>query len=495
MRQFLTLAVFVSCLSLLQAGCEESGSGASSGDADSDSDGDADSDGDSDSDSDADSDADADADTDADTDTGTGCEPATYSFRQGTDGYLGTIDVQINQGTPDTSEPAATVLSVDQNVNPTERQVLIRFEDIFGSGPGQIPAGAPVTAANLTVYTMEGSDDAISIHRMLQDWPADATWNGMGDGVSADGAEAALAPDDMLVAPLEPAFHTFEVLPSVGAWQTAPETNHGWVMLIDDTNGWDFYSSEWATEDQRPDLTIEVCGSADGDTDSDSDADTDSDGDADTDSDTDADSDSDSDPFEINVCDPLTDAAPGAGFDEILATGGSFSGEGWQTTGDQSQLRVKLTEPAWGDGCLTIDVTNFDPVTQYTDEKHQIINMYTSELASQAVFDTDEAWWNIRTGSNYTTGFKFLSAPHGGDSRLERRLIEDATWDPAATYTFKVEWTDTEISVYLDDVHLWTQSFSGRTFPLQYVFLGSDDVPYPAQVGPIFGNLCLDYWI
>jgi len=52
----------------------------------------------------------------------------------------------------------------------------------------------------------------------------------------------------------------------------------------------------------------------------------------------------------------------------------------------------------------------------YSSEKHQIINMYTSDDGSQGVFDTDEAWWNLRTGTNYGTGLNLLAAPNGGDS-------------------------------------------------------------------------------
>jgi len=104
--------------------------------------------------------------------------------------------------------------------------------------------------------------------------------------------------------------------------------------------------------------------------------------------------------------DPLTDATLQPGFDDKNVNGGSFSAAGWQTTSGNDQLRLTLTSPVHGDGMFEIDVTNFDPVTQYSGDKHQIINMYTSTDGSQAVFNTDEAWWNIRTGTNYYTGFQ-----------------------------------------------------------------------------------------
>jgi hypothetical protein len=190
--------------------------------------------------------------------------------------------------------------------------------------------------------------------------------------------------------------------------------------------------------------------------------------------------------------DPLTDSNLQPGFDEKHISGGTFSAAGWQTTGGSDQLRLMLTHPIHGDGQLEIDVDNFDPHTQYSGDKHQIINMYTSADGSQGVFQTDEAWWNIRTGNNYYTGFKFLAAPNGGDSREEVRLMESATWDPADTHTFRVEWDTLEIDLYLDGTYLTTLGYEDRVQPLQYVFVGKDNV-YQGQVGPIYSNLRVTY--
>jgi hypothetical protein len=137
-------------------------------------------------------------------------------------------------------------------------------------------------------------------------------------------------------------------------------------------------------------------------------------------------------------------------------------------------------------------VTNFDPASQYASEKHQIISMYTSDNGSQDVFETDEAWWNIRTGTNYYTGLKILAAPNGGDSREEARLIESATWDPSDVHTFTVEWDAEDLHIYLDGDHLETLPFDGRAQPLQHIFIGKDNV-YVGQVGPIYSNLCVTH--
>jgi len=189
-------------------------------------------------------------------------------------------------------------------------------------------------------------------------------------------------------------------------------------------------------------------------------------------------------------CDPLTASGTHEGYGEKLVEGGSFTAAGWQTTGEDDQLRLMLSTPVSGAGSLEVDVTNFDPSTQYTATKTQIINMYTTENGSQDVFDTDEAWWNIRTGTNYGTGLKFLAAPNGGDSREEGRYLEDDTWDPDDVHRFRVEWSAGVVDLFLNGTHLETFPYGGRVQPLQYVFLGRDNV-YGAQVGPVYSNLCV----
>jgi len=192
-----------------------------------------------------------------------------------------------------------------------------------------------------------------------------------------------------------------------------------------------------------------------------------------------------------SYCDPLIDSSLQAGFADKTIRGGSFSSAGWQSTGDDDQILLRLSAPVLASGSLEIDVSNFDPTTQYRGTKHQIINMYTSDDGSQGVFETDEAWWNIRTGSNYGTGFKVLAAPIGGDSREEARLLENATWDPTQTYTFTVTWDSQSIDIYLDGSHLQSLGFDGRVQALQHVFIGKDNVFYDGQVGPIYSNLCV----
>jgi|GEM_PF-2592992 len=191
-------------------------------------------------------------------------------------------------------------------------------------------------------------------------------------------------------------------------------------------------------------------------------------------------------------CDPLTSSSLQSGFLDKDVDGGSFSSAGWQTTSDDDQLLLELPTTLGGTWTFSVDVDNFDPHSQYSGSKHQIINMYTSDNGSQDVFSSDEAWWNIRTGTNYGTGLKLLAAPSGGDTREEVRLIESASWDPSDTHTFQVTWNDSAVVLSLDGSELTELPFGGQLHPMQHVFLGRDNV-YGGQVGPIYSDLCVTW--
>src|SRR5262249_46559544 len=69
------------------------------------------------------------------------------TFQDGVNGYSGEADIQLRQTNPNTSYPSgqdADGLLVDwpDSGSSNEAQVLIRFDDLFGSGTGQIASGA-----------------------------------------------------------------------------------------------------------------------------------------------------------------------------------------------------------------------------------------------------------------------------------------------------------------------------------------------------------------
>lgn len=141
-------------------------------------------------------------------------------------------------------------------------QGLVRFDGVIGAGPGQVPAGATVLSAKLSLLTGPSSgtgdltNDRMSLHRMLMPWTAGATWNGLTNGVSTDGVEAALDWEFRLLPNIVDAWAIFDVTANVQAWADSSAPNHGWVIVPSGTDGWRAVSSDVAAAADRPFLEI-----------------------------------------------------------------------------------------------------------------------------------------------------------------------------------------------------------------------------------------------
>jgi hypothetical protein len=187
-----------------------------------------------------------------------------YSFRQGVAGYLGTQDTTIREADPAAVLGADDFLSVDGSDDGLPNQVLIRFDNLFGTGPGQIDPALTITSAILRLeVTSAGS--GFSLHDMLTNWSqGTATWNSFGNGVQANGVEAATASILTLganngAANIGAGPLALDVTASLNAARTGGVPGYGWVMLPflpDGTNGIDFPSSEAALLAERPLLEV-----------------------------------------------------------------------------------------------------------------------------------------------------------------------------------------------------------------------------------------------
>ena len=74
-----------------------------------------------------------------------GLQAATATFQQGVNGYTGTADTYGRADQAATRFPNAVIILVD-NDNPIAHG-LIRFDAIFGTGPGQVPPTATISTA------------------------------------------------------------------------------------------------------------------------------------------------------------------------------------------------------------------------------------------------------------------------------------------------------------------------------------------------------------
>lgn len=179
---------------------------------------------------------------------------------EGTEGYAGTDVIAIAERAPDetfTGEELSFDLATSDYGSPEGiAHGLIRFDILFGTGG--IPADAVISGATLRFWTTSSSTGPVGLHRMLQSWDTESTWNGFVDGIQADDAEAAATPDDAKANIGGGAFTTFDVTASVQAW-AAGAPNQGWAILNQATDGWDIatelYSGDESAE-RRPRLTI-----------------------------------------------------------------------------------------------------------------------------------------------------------------------------------------------------------------------------------------------
>jgi hypothetical protein len=181
------------------------------------------------------------------------------SFQQGVNGYVGTNDTVLFSIQPTVNFGTDTAISVDQQDLNGARQGLLKFDDIMGSGPNQIPLGSTINSATLTVSVFNESNSSalISAYRMKTDWDQDsATWNSFGaiGGVQASEGEAEALPDYTLFDP-NVGTRNFDVTTSLKHW-AAGEGNFGWLFQTVATNGWDFNTSEGAAA-SRPLLTVD----------------------------------------------------------------------------------------------------------------------------------------------------------------------------------------------------------------------------------------------
>lgn len=160
-------------------------------------------------------------------------------------------------GNENTNYGADTSVNIDQ-VNPLAHAV-IRFNDIFGNDPVQVPPGSEIVSATLTVECFNPGDP-LNAYRLIEDWvESEVTWNSRSTGVAwsnpganGSGSHAGSA---ITMNFTSAGTKNLDVTQFVEEWN-AGSPNYGIVLTNTYTDGVDFYSSEHPTEAYRPVLSV-----------------------------------------------------------------------------------------------------------------------------------------------------------------------------------------------------------------------------------------------
>lgn len=177
-------------------------------------------------------------------------------FRQDVAGYTGTQDAEIHSlAGADTALGGAAALGVDLD-DTGIAQSLLRFDNIFGGSPGQVPLGSTINRATLRVYSTDAGSNA-RLLRMLVPWSEDTvTWNTMVNGIDETNNVETGVTDAIVNAGQDEAFDDIDVTQAVRDWNNG-QNNYGWAMLSTGTDGWDPAASENGTMEWRPTLIVE----------------------------------------------------------------------------------------------------------------------------------------------------------------------------------------------------------------------------------------------
>jgi hypothetical protein len=194
------------------------------------------------------------------------------TLQQDINGYTGSQDTELRSNLPTLASGATNAIwLVDQNdgagggtAGPVHS--LLRFDNIVGNGPGQLPADAIVVDAGVLLVsstTDAQSANRIDLHRMLVDWnEATATWNSMVGGISSNDVEAAMAIDVSFVPqfgiPFTIRTNSSGLRDTVKGWVEGTFPNYGWAVLNGTGNdGYRVDSSEHPVTANHPGLIID----------------------------------------------------------------------------------------------------------------------------------------------------------------------------------------------------------------------------------------------
>ena len=178
------------------------------------------------------------------------CRLSSISLVEGVGGYAGTVDTWIDGGKSDNNFGSSSLLEIDGDSG--VEQTLLRFDEIFGNGAGQIVPGSAIQSATLEINVCNAGDDP-NLHRVLTNWTEADTWNSLDGGLQI-GSDVAALPDTSVQDSTGTV--SIDVTTSLQLWSNDPASNLGWAFLPTGNNGVRFDSSEAGTVSDRPRLSV-----------------------------------------------------------------------------------------------------------------------------------------------------------------------------------------------------------------------------------------------
>ncbi len=190
------------------------------------------------------------------------------SFRNGENGYAGTLDTWISEDSPNSSYGGDGTKWVDDDVpnsifSDYRGQALLRFDGAIAETA--IPEGSTIISATLEVHVVEDIDTPlwnpyVDVYPITRAWDESSSWNSLDGGLSQ--------PQDLAArwssfnGDNEPEDNTIKLINVTGLVQLWADGNPNWGVaflpeIIDgNDDGIEIASSEWGTVAQRPKLTV-----------------------------------------------------------------------------------------------------------------------------------------------------------------------------------------------------------------------------------------------
>jgi hypothetical protein len=187
--------------------------------------------------------------------------PQSIESRQGVAGYEECEVVELHASPGANERNAANPATVTlRGPGADQRQALLRFDRLFGTGSTQIPPGSVVKSATLRLWADKRGGEMV-FRRVLGPWKSDnATWDNfrlLGNrepGVQGDDVEAAKAWRTARADAETPA--ELDVTADVQRWARG-EPNFGWAVSTTDFGGVSWHATAAEHAELRPLLAIE----------------------------------------------------------------------------------------------------------------------------------------------------------------------------------------------------------------------------------------------